>query len=447
MRRALLPLLACLTASPLPAQPPVVEADPLVVTLSTLPFPLSVAPGSVTVIDRQAIEASRAVTLDEVLRASPFVDLSRAGGRGGLTTVTLRGGDPNFTLVLLDGVPINDPTNLLGGSFDFSTLSVDNVERVEIVRGPLSSRFGTEAMAGVVHVVSRRGRTRPGWEAELAAGSFGGREVRLAGYGGRGPFAGSAAASWVRMDEQVESDPYRLATVALTADAMGKLGEMRLTARLHDVDSETFPDNGGGPRFSILREPRRTEGRELILGVEAGRRIREGWSVTATVDAYRRDADVRTPPVLDADPPGPLALPSVDQRSVLDRRRASLTSVWEIAAGLSILTSGELRHEDGESDAVIADELPSDFALERTTRSVAGEIAYRTRRLSIDFALRIDDPDAFDSEASPRAALAWRLPWNGSRIGASWGEGFKLPSFFALGDPNVGNPELGSERS
>ncbi|HKY60093.1 MAG TPA: TonB-dependent receptor plug domain-containing protein, partial [Gemmatimonadota bacterium] len=137
MRRALLPLISCLVVSPLVAQPPVVEADPLVVTLSTLPFPLSVAPGSITVIDRQAIEASRATTLDDVLRASPFVDLSRTGGRGGLTTVTLRGGDPNFTLVLLDGVPINDPTNLLGGSFDFSTLSLDNVERVEIVRGPL----------------------------------------------------------------------------------------------------------------------------------------------------------------------------------------------------------------------------------------------------------------------------------------------------------------------
>jgi outer membrane cobalamin receptor len=249
------------------------------------------------------------------------------------------------------------------------------------------------------------------------------------------------------MDEQVENDPYRLATVALTADLTGRIGEVRLTSRLHGLDSDGFPDNGGGPRYSILREPRRSEARELVLGLDARRALREGWNMTATADAYRRSADVRTPPIFDTDPPGPLARPAVDQETVLDRRRLSLTSAWEVAEGLSLLLSGELRHEDGESDAVVAGELPADFALERTTRSAAGELAYHTYGLSIDLALRVDDPDGFPSETSPRAAVAWRLPWSGSRLNASWGEGFKLPSFFALGEPNVGNPDLGPEWS
>ena len=433
--------------SPTRAQEPVVEVDPVIVTLSPVPFPLSLAPGSVTVIDRQTIEASSGATLEDVLRAAPFVDLSRSGGRGGLTTVTLRGGDPNFTLVLLDGIPINDPTNLLGGSFDFSTLSADNVERVEIVRGPLSSRFGSEAMAGVIHIVSRRGTSAPGWGAGLAAGSFRTREGKLMGRASKGPLAASASASWIQMDEQVESDPYRLATVALTADLTGRIGEVRLTSRLHDLDSDGFPDNGGGPRHSILRDPRRSEAQELVLGLDARRALRKGWDVTATADVYRRNADVRTPPILDTEPPGPLSLPAVDQETALDRRRLSLTSAWEVADGLSLLVNGELRHEDGESDAVIAGEFPADFSLERTTRSAAGELAYRTDRLSIDLALRMDDPDGFPSETSPRVAVAWRLPWSGSRLSASWGEGFKLPSFFALGEPNVGNPDLGPEWS
>jgi outer membrane cobalamin receptor len=140
-------------------------------------------------------------------------------------------------------------------------------------------------------------------------------------------------------------------------------------------------------------------------------------------------------------------LPDVDQETALDRRRASLTSEWGAAAGLSVLVSAELRHDDGESDALIAGEFPADFALERTTRSATGELAYRSNRLSIDLAVRTDDPDDFASEISPRAAVAWRSPWNGTRLGASWGEGFKLPSFFALGEPNVGNPELGPEKS
>lgn len=448
MGRALFSLLVGLVvASPTRAQEPVVEVDPVIVTFSPVPFPLSLAPGSVTLIDRQAIEAGGGATLEDVLRAAPFVDMSRTGVRGGSTAVSLRGGDPNFTLVLLDGVPINDPTNLLGGSFDFSTLTVDNVERVEIVRGPLSSRFGSEAMAGVIHIVSRRGRTAPGWGASLAAGSFRAREGRLMGRGSHGPFAASASASWVQVDEQVESDEYRLATMALTADLSGRLGELRLTSRLHDLDSDGFPENGGGPRYSILREPRRSEARELVLGLDARRSLREGWNMTATADVYRRSADVQTPPILDTDPPGPLALPAVDQETVLDRRRFSLTSAWEVVEGLSLLASGELRHDDGQGDAVIAGEFPADFALERTTRSAAGELTYRTNRLSIDLALRVDDPDGFPSESSPRAAVALRLPLDGSRLSASWGEGFKLPSFFALGEPNVGNPGLAPERS
>ena len=105
------------------------------------------------------------------------------------------------------------------------------------------------------------------------------------------------------------------------------------------------------------------------LRLALGTRLGDRAALVAYV--YRRSAEVRTPPVLDADPPGPFALPAVDQETVLDRRRLSLTSIWELADRLSFLVSGELRHEDGESDAVIAGELPADFALERTTRSAA----------------------------------------------------------------------------
>jgi vitamin B12 transporter len=425
---------------------PFVEAEPLVVTLSPLPFPLSVAPASITVVNRETIEASNAATLEDILRATPFVDFSRTGGRGGLTTVTIRGGDPNFTLVLLDGIPLNDPTNILGGSFDFSTLSADNVERVEIVRGPLSSRFGSEAMGGVIHIVSRRGRGSPTWNAEAAAGSFDAREARLASRGKRSGFDYSASGSWLKVGEQVEGDRFRLMTLAVTSGLAGRLGEIRLTSRVHDAEMQGFPENGGGPRFSILRDTKKTDAREMVLGLEA-RRVLPSGSVTAAADAYRRRGDVRTPTVLDAEPPGQFALPAIEQATDLDRRRLSLTSIWEILEGLTSVASGEIRQDQGENHALIAGEFQADFALERTTRAAAGELAYRSQRLSVDLGLRVDDPEGFPSEISPRAAAAWLLPGPGTRIAASWGEGFKLPSFFALGEPNIGNPDLGPERS
>src|SRR5688572_5952790 len=101
--------------------------------------PLSSATGSVTVLDREAIESSGARTVADVLRFVPGLDVASNGARGGFTTAQIRGGDPNFTLVLLDGVPLNDPTYQVGDVFNLEGLPADAVERVEIVRGPLSS--------------------------------------------------------------------------------------------------------------------------------------------------------------------------------------------------------------------------------------------------------------------------------------------------------------------
>src|ERR1019366_1640527 len=98
-------------------------------------MPLSAVPSSVVVLSRETIENSRAENVGDVLRQVPFLFLTRAGGAGGLTTVTLRGGKPNFTLVMLDGIPVNDISDTLGGSFDFAALSTSNVDHIEIVRG------------------------------------------------------------------------------------------------------------------------------------------------------------------------------------------------------------------------------------------------------------------------------------------------------------------------
>ena len=124
------------------------------VTVSAHPFP---AVGSaMTVVDRATIEASGVQSVAEILLFVPGLRVSTTGSRGGMTTAQVRGGDPNFTLVLLDGIPLNDPTDPLGGTYDLASLPASRVERVEIVRGALSSFHGSSAIAGVVNVVTRR---------------------------------------------------------------------------------------------------------------------------------------------------------------------------------------------------------------------------------------------------------------------------------------------------
>jgi outer membrane cobalamin receptor len=128
--------------------------EKIVVTGTTFPVSISEFPSEITVIDQQLIRSSHAKNISELLRTVPGVFIDQQGGRGGISSIYLRGADPNFTLILLDGVKLNDPNNSRGGSFDLSTLSTDNVERIEIVKGPQSAVYGSDAIAGVVRLTA-----------------------------------------------------------------------------------------------------------------------------------------------------------------------------------------------------------------------------------------------------------------------------------------------------
>jgi outer membrane cobalamin receptor len=107
----------------------------------------------------------------------------------------------------------------------------------------------------------------------------------------------------------------------------------------------------------------------------------------------------------------------------------------------------EFKDEDGKNDSLIADFLESDFALDRTTLAFTGEALYTSGSFNGNFGIRLDDPEGFDVKVSPRVGANYFFENSKTRIRGTWGEGFKLPSFYALGEPNVGNPNLKPETS
>lgn len=143
---------------------------PVVVTGSRLAGGSLAAGAASTIIDRREIEARQPVDAIELLRQIPGMHIDVAGGRGAVSSLYTRGADPNFTTVLVNGVKLNDPSNSRGGSFDFSTLDLDNIERIEVMRGPFSAIHGSDALAGVVNIVTRRGGARPDREVALSTG-------------------------------------------------------------------------------------------------------------------------------------------------------------------------------------------------------------------------------------------------------------------------------------
>jgi len=154
---------------------------------------------SLTVITSQQIAESRQTEVTEVLRGVPGLDVVQQGGPGGVTSVFLRGANSNHTKVLIDGIPVNDPGSA-GRAFDFSMLSVDNIEQIEILRGPQSTLYGSDAIGGVIHVITKRGEGPLSLGANLMGGSYGTRREAIHASGGTERYHYSFGASYLESD-------------------------------------------------------------------------------------------------------------------------------------------------------------------------------------------------------------------------------------------------------
>jgi vitamin B12 transporter len=147
-------------------------AETLVVSASQIDQPLSRVPDSVTVIPGAEIDAKQQFTLAAALRSVPGLTLQQNGGPGTVTSLFTRGGESDFTLVLVDGVRVN----WFGGGLDLSQVPLHDVDRIEVLRGPQSALYGSDAIGGVIHVITRSGGS-PSAQAQLEAGS---RDMRRA---------------------------------------------------------------------------------------------------------------------------------------------------------------------------------------------------------------------------------------------------------------------------
>ena len=132
-------------------------SENVLVTATHLAGDVRARDSNVAVLDAGDIAARQPSSVTELLRGLPGVYVQQAGGQGSVVSLFTRGAKPNFTLVLLDGVKANDPTNTRGGSYDFSTLDLNDIERIEMVRGPASAVYGSDAVGGVINIITREG--------------------------------------------------------------------------------------------------------------------------------------------------------------------------------------------------------------------------------------------------------------------------------------------------
>src|SRR5438093_11542555 len=152
-------------SSPTPAP----ESEPIVITATRTDIPLDQAPASTSVVTSQDIEEKQIERVADALRQVPGLSVVQSGTAGQLTSVFTRGLRSEHTQVLLDGVPINQG---LQGAFNFADLTTENIDRIEVVRGPQSTLYGPRALAGVIQIFTKRGEGTPAITSSAEGGSY-----------------------------------------------------------------------------------------------------------------------------------------------------------------------------------------------------------------------------------------------------------------------------------
>jgi outer membrane cobalamin receptor len=425
------------------------NAPPTVVTVTAQGMPLSEVPASVTVLSRDYIESSHADNAADLLRAAPFLQIAQTGAGGGLTTVSIRGAQSNFTLVMIDGIPVNDSTNLLGGAFDLTTLPVSNIEQVEIVRGPLSSIYGSDAIGGVINFISRKGGKKSLIEASGELGNFLRRQFRVGASGTWKALQYSVGGSRLDVDEQVLDDAFSVSSLSFNGGlALTQHTILDFTARWMEDESAGLPTASGGPEFALQRQPQSDDAKELVLGTSLKGEARPWWTYDVNLDWIRRTDDNATPAILDAIPPGPGTQPDSVSNSDFRRLRFSAGSRFTLHRDLAFVMNAGLRRENGDVDGtLLSGALPQSYSLTRNTFLGNTVLEYSNGRLTATAGLSFDKTEGFGEVTSPRVGLNWLTIEGGPRLKASWGKGYKLPSFYSYGNPLVGNQSLRPERA
>lgn len=431
----------------------VTTLDPVIVTGSSQPISIHQPTQSLTVITSEEITPLRPNRVVNILQHVPGIHLDEMSGRGGISSLYLRGADPNFTLVMLDGIPLNDPTNRRGGSVDLSTIPIEHISRVEIVRGPSSALYGSEAMAGVINFITHPPESKPYVRLLGEAGRFQALKGGAHAGGKVGLFDTALSFSHEQNDAQVDMDDFSQTSIgwniALNPESNWKA---QLTGQYADSRIHSFPEGSGGPDLALLRETERRDTQQFLLGFTSFLNLPSDWDHQLFVSYSHRNHDVESPGILAT--PTTFALPPSDTETTYDRFQLRLTETWHVIQGWLFTIGGQFTHEEGKQDG--EQDLSSlggpanasaDYSLSRKIGGLFSEITWNEwTPLLLNSGIRFDFSEDFEPNINPRIQASYQLAplW---QMRGGYGEGFKLPALASLGDPIIGNPDLQPELS
>jgi len=441
LKLAMVALLVACSALPALAEP--VELEPVVVTATRTARPSSEVISSVTVITAEEIALSGAKTLAEVLRGSVGLHVKDNGPRGSLGTLSIRGSTAEQVLVLLDGVRLNSAQN---GMFDMSNLpvAIADIERIEILRGPASAIYGSNALGGVVQIFTRRGVSEPATRLTYSEGRFSTREGSFATSGTKGEVRYQLGASRGHSDGYRDNAELDQTTFnAMVGTSLPSGFDLSLSAYQLDKDTEMPLSTHFLKLSQSPSEAAQQDGvthLSMMLTGPVG-----PMKISAQPSYSRQRSDYQNPAW------------GTDDRHILETYGLELQG--EVTEGSHLLVVGGDFYRDE------LDSTGMDGKVDQERWSLFGQYEYQySPRLTFLMGLRYDVHSEFSNEVSPRAGIKLDLT-DSTRLRISGGRAYRPPilndlfwpyRFFdyddwETGEPNkyeeLGNPDLDPETS
>ena len=377
---------------------------------------------SVTVITREEIDKSQALNLFDILRGVPGLNVTSNGGLGQITSLFMRGTESDHILVLVNGIKIGSATT---GTTAFEHLPVSQIERIEIVRGPRSSLYGSEAIGGVIQIFTRQGKGKPHTRASIGMGADHTYQVTAGLSGSTNDNWFSIGADYLQTDGfnacrgsdgcfTIEPDDDGYDNTSLSARVGHRFGDKgRIEAHVLQAQGNTQFDSSFNNEADFVQR---------VLGVKTDYVVNDGWlmnlNLGSSLDRFEE---------------------SPDSYFQTDRTSISLQNDFLLANQNRFTLGYDYQKDEMESHTIYTvDSLEN--------KGVFMEYQTQSGRTTFITGLRRDDNEQFGDQTTGNISIGYALSQR-TRLIMAYGTAFKAPSFNELYFPNFGNPNLVPEES
>ena len=435
----------------------------IVVTPNRTETPASLVGSTTSVITKDEIDARQEPMVGDLLQTVPGVTINRSGGYGAITSLFTRGGESDYTKVLLDGIPLNEP----GGRFDFGSLAATNLDRIEFVRGPQSALFGSDAMTGVVQIFSHHGNSEDGRPQVTLTADGGNFETLNAG----ADFSGAAgrfdySAFWSRFSTNNQGVNADFADSTAGTNLGWNFGKTKVRWILRDDLS--FGGTPGQVAFHPAIDDAYLHRGDGYTGFSIENQTTERWHQRLTYTFGRsrqrsRDLGLDPPytPIFDGSV-APFAFSDFPNTFISDTRRHQLDYQSDVILGSGNRDWGQhiftlALSANKEIGAFTDTFFGTTTATHGGVHDFSGIFQDQAiiGRLSMSNGFRVEDHSTFGLTVNPRSSVAYLLRQGAGNLGATklkfnFGLGFKEPLIADLFSPDPtakGNPNLRPERN